>query len=52
MAATMVAVHAAMEFFVGRNEMSIDNWTFKLFYKWSTAIFVFSRCLRQILINS
>ena len=25
------------------NATSIDNWTFKLFYKWSTAIFVFSR---------
>jgi len=24
------------------NATSIDNWTFKLFYKWSTAIFVFS----------
>ena len=34
------------------NATSIDNWTFKLFYKWSTAIFVFSRCLRQILISS
>ena len=38
MAATMVAVHAAMEFFVGRNEMSIDNWTFKLHYHWSVSV--------------
>ena len=25
------------------NATSVDNWTFKLFYKWSTVIFVFSR---------
>ncbi len=33
MATTLVAIHAAMEFFVGRSEMSIDNWTFRLFYQ-------------------
>jgi hypothetical protein len=33
MAATLAAIHAATEFVVGTNDMSIDNWTFKLFYQ-------------------
>ena len=45
--ATVATVAAAgltiLKDFFEINATSIDNWTFKLFYKWSTAIFVFSR---------
>ena len=33
MAFTLGAVQAATQFFLGQNEQSIDNWTFKLFYR-------------------
>ena len=45
--ATVAAVATAgltiLKDFFEINATSVDNWTFKLFYKWSTVIFVFSR---------
>jgi len=44
--ATVATVAAAgltiLKDFFEINATSVDNWTFKLFYKWSTVIFVFS----------
>ena len=34
MAATLGAIQAATSLVLGKNELSIDNWTFKLFYQW------------------
>lgn len=40
MAATLGAIQAATSLVLGKNELSIDNWTFKLFYQWSTTMLV------------
>jgi hypothetical protein len=34
MAAVLGAIQAATTLLVGNKELSIDNWTFKLFYQW------------------
>jgi len=40
MAALLGAVAGARELVLGASSPSIDNWTFKLFYQWSTSIFL------------
>ena len=34
MAATLAAVKGATEVLLGTGDLSIDNWTFKLYYQW------------------
>ena len=40
MATTIGIVKSATETILGIGEVSIDNFTFKLFYKWSVSLFV------------
>jgi len=40
MATTIGLVKSATETILGIGEVSIDNFTFKLFYKWSVSLFV------------
>ena len=41
LAALLTAGSNIIKNFFEINTISIDNWTFKLFYKWSTTLFVF-----------
>jgi len=34
MAATLGAIQAATSLLLGTKDLSIDNWTFRLFYQW------------------
>ncbi|TRY77741.1 hypothetical protein TCAL_08525 [Tigriopus californicus] len=45
MAYTLGAIQAATQFFLGKNELSIDNWTFKLFYQVTASMLVGSSVL-------
>ena len=46
LAALLTASTSVIKNFFEINTITIDNWTFKLFYKWSTSIFVFgSMCV-------
>ena len=40
MAATVGLIKGATEAILGIGEVSIDNFTFKLFYKWTVSIFI------------
>ena len=45
MAAAIGIAKTATEIFLGVGEISIDNLTFKLFYKWSVTLFIVSSVL-------
>ena len=45
MAAAIGIAKTATEIFLGVGEISIDNLTFKLFYKWSVTLFIISSVL-------
>lgn len=45
MAAAIGIAKTATEIFLGVGEISIDNFTFKLFYKWSVTLFIVSSVL-------
>eukprot|EP00095_Tigriopus_kingsejongensis_P002119 snap_masked-scaffold447_size167621-processed-gene-0.10 protein:Tk02119 transcript:snap_masked-scaffold447_size167621-processed-gene-0.10-mRNA-1 annotation:"innexin inx2-like" len=45
MAYTLSAIQAATQFFLAKNELSIDNWTFKLYYQVTASILVTSSVL-------
>lgn len=38
MAATLGAVQAATSLLLGNRDLSVDNWTFKLYYQWSVTL--------------
>ena len=40
MATTVGLIKGATEVILGIGEVSIDNFTFKLFYKWSVSLFI------------
>ena len=40
MATTVGLIKGATEVVLGIGEVSIDNFTFKLFYKWSVSLFI------------
>ena len=45
MAAAIGIAKTATEIFLGVGEISIDNLTFKLYYKWSVTLFIVSSVL-------
>jgi hypothetical protein len=45
MAAALGIAKTATEIFLGVGEISIDNLTFKLYYKWSVTLFIVSSVL-------
>lgn len=45
MAAAIGIAKTATEIFLGVGEVSIDNLTFKLYYKWSVTLFIVSSVL-------
>ena len=45
MALALGAIQAGTQFFLGKNDQSIDNWTFKLHYQVSVTLLVASSVL-------
>ena len=45
MAAVLGAIQGAKSLILGEKEPSIDNWTFRLYYQWSTTLLLASSVL-------